>query len=185
MSSKYVSMILVLATCAGLPAVGRADLPPDQSVQFKIRKTPSDPNSPITWTITAEIHALAQVGDDFKWEVSGVEIRRLGPTPALDQVWYEALPAIDTADGYWWVSYVSYESDFRQLPPIAGLAINDDPAGNDLYYDFVGETPGSGPDDGYLTYVLQKEGEPEPEEEGDDESGDVPTGVRDPLQSAQ
>lgn len=185
MATHHLAAIVGSAILLALPASTWATLPPDQTVEFKIHKTPTDPNSPITWTITAELHALSLVGNDYKWEITGVQIHKHSAIPALNEYWYEAYPTVGTSDGYWWVEYVNYQSDFRQLPPIAGLAINDDSSGVDLYYDFIGEAPGTGPENGALTYIVQREGEEDPEDEDDDIPITVPDGVRDPLFAPQ
>ena len=182
--SRSPILMAVLITALS-PLTASALLPPDQVIDIQIRETPGDPESPVVWEVSLFLHALDQIGDDIQWEVESIQIRKMGATPELDTVWVEAFPQVWTADGTWWVSHIDGASDFRQPPAISGLALNVDPAGPSLTYDLLGEVPGLSPEDGYLTYTFLLEGDPEPEEEDGDAPVDVPSGVRDPLKTAE
>lgn len=185
MNLRHVLALLTMSVVIVPYTAAQETLPPDQTVAFKIRKTAGDPESPVVWTITAEIRAVARIGEEYQWEVVGVEVLKHGVTPEYDESWYDALPFVDTPDGYWWVTYDGNQSDFRQPPPLLGLALNDDPAGADMYYEVIGEMPGIDKETGSLSFILQRAGEAEPEEDEKDEPTDVPDGVRDPLHTAE
>lgn len=176
---------------AGSPFEARAQLPPDQSIEYVIRQTPTDPESTIVFLVRLELTAMDSDATGVGWEIGSAEFRQPGTGGASDTVWSDILPAVDSPDGLWWVDHadnrVPQESEFVLPPWLMGTAPADDPANDDLDYDFEGVTytppPAGAPfeNTGALDYSFTLAAAQEPVEEGDDEPVEVPPATGDPA----
>lgn len=184
-SACVVAMLLVF------PAAALA-VPADQSIEFKIYETPTDPTSDVVFiavlslTYQDDVPGAANSGL-VGWEVTEIELTR--PDAAGDIVWREAFPSVATSDGLWWAYHRNMDNpmldEFVKPAQVSGTATPDDPTEDDLDYSVKGETytppaaPGEPPHPitAALDYSFQRAMDPEPIEDGNDEPVETDDGI--------
>ena len=179
MYSRSLLAVFVAAIVPGaIPATTRAELPPDQTVYYKIRETPKDPESDVVFVLQLEVEAVDSDGDWIGWEVTTLEIRKPPGTGQSWTIWTENSPSVDTTDGLWRIEHADPQapklSEFLEPPLIEGTVAAEDPSNPDMEYSVDGVVyqapalPGGPPfaPTGALDYVLTYEGEEEPAAEG-------------------
>ena len=142
MRSPWKSSVLMVLLSALFTQTSLAQVPPDESVQFKIHASATDPLSPVVFVITMNLAASEWNDNVVGWTVTSVEFRQPGAGSASDQTWMASYPLLPTVDGLWWVQHVDpfapLLSDFRQPPLIEGTAAIQSAATEDLGYSFQG-----------------------------------------------
>ena len=185
------ALVLVATTC--YPAVAEA-LPPDRVVHFAIHENPSNPASRIQYVLSLSISAQDQSGDFIGWAVDNYKITEKAILGS-DTVWDVDSPAIDTADGLWWVPHADPDNpvrtDFVEPAPVAGTALANDPTDPDLHFDVVGvpyTPPPGGPPytvTAALDFTFTLDGHTDPNDSGDDEPVDIPDWGTDPSMGSE
>jgi len=188
---KRISYALMFS--AVTPAVVAA-LPPDRLVHFGIHEDPSNPHRPMQYLLSLSISAQSQSGDFIGWAVTNYRITEKAVLGS-DTVWDVDSPAVNTADGLWWVEHADpnnpVRGDFIEPAPVVDTAIANDPGDPDLHFDVVGVAyapPPGGPPyavTAALDFAFTRDGHTSPDDSGDDEPVDVPDWGSDPSPGAQ
>ena len=130
-----MSLVVVSPAVAG-------GLPQDQTVYYYIHDNPTQATSNVVFVIRLDLTAVDSDANDVGWEITSVEFRQPLGRPALDTVWVETSPTVDSPDGLWWVEHSDAAfpalDEFTLPPNLVGLAIAQDPTDNNLDYDFKG-----------------------------------------------
>ncbi len=181
MHQKTLSRVLIAAilVCTSY-ATAWADLPSDLNVEYKIRETPSNPNSDVVFTVELVLTAEDESGSSVGWEIKKIRLTDVDAAPFGPWIWEEVSPTVNTGDGLWWVTHSDHTDpqfeEFDVTPLLEGTATS---LGypDDLVYSFQGATysgtPMFGGSVSALTYEFTIDGEEDPEEEGDDEPAEV------------
>ena len=152
----------------------RADLPPDQTIQWRFRENPRDPNSAITLEAIVTLTAWEADGHAVGWSVARIEFRK--PAGSGFKTWVEENPPLDTPDGLWWVIHIDPGSpnlmELLDTPRLRGRAFADDPGEEDIAYDLsartrIGLTAFEHTTE--ISYALAAADTEEPIRDGDDE----------------
>lgn len=153
-------------------------------VQYKLRETPSDPNSAVTWTIGLYLKEKQVDSNDVGWLIESIKISQLDSVGLPENVWTEETPTVDSSDGLWWAEHADpndpQASEFVEPPLLESTATTEDPASADLDYYLEGvpyNPPSGGPpyvETGALNYTFTLVGSSDPEHEGEDEPVDIP-----------
>ena len=159
-------------------------------VQYKLRETPSDPNSAVTWTIGLYLKEKQVDGNDVGWLIESIKISQLDSVGQPENVWTEETPTVNSSDGLWWVEHADpndpQASEFVEPPLLESTATTEDPASADLDYYLEGvpynPPPGGQPyvETGALNYTFTLVGSSDPEDEGEDEPVELPPPIEDP-----
>lgn len=174
MSARYLAGSLLLAVA---PIVGgntaQAVLPVDRNVVYSIRETPSDPQSPVVFTVTLRLVADHRDGNLVAWTVESATFDKLGTE---SKQWIIENPSLsENPDQYWMIKHADplnpQTIEFAVPPRLMGTAEAQDLAYDDLEYDFQ-----TVHDEGRIAlaqtsarYHFQQVAEPEPEEESEEE----------------
>lgn len=146
-----VSVFVLLGL--GMPAVTWADLPPDQTIEYLIRETPEDPNSPVVFAVTLALEASDSDGNSVGWDITEAEFVEFDEYGDPARTWVEDDTNVPTTDGLWWIEHADpadpQPSEFAKPPLLEGTAAAEDPAENDLDYALEG-----------VTYTPPPEGQP-------------------------
>ena len=171
-----------------LSGVALGQLPPDQTVYFKLRTTPTNPASAVYSLITMHLAAAERSADYVGWRVTQVVVQELAADGAVTGHWSGLEPDVSTSDGLWWIRHTDPTqpvlSEFVRVPLVTGKAPATDPRFDDLEFSVSGSpyfSPGSQPpftNTVALTYSLRMLEAQEPIHEGDDEPVES-GGVRD------
>lgn len=202
MKTARFLIAFVTVVCLGINAPTRGDfIACDEAVLYLLHETPTDPESAVVFAVKLELEAADSDETSIGWEITLAEFRQPGDGGPADTVWVENTPVVDSPDGLWWCDHADFLdpqlSEFDMPPLLVGTADAEDPEEADLDYSFEGVTyeppPGGPPYDpsAGLTYVFTKVGFEDPEEEGEDEVGEIdeeeeppgPTRVHDPDES--
>ena len=192
----------VAAICLAINAPARGDfIACDQTLWYLIHQEPTNHQSDVVFIVRLKVQAEDSDADSVGWRIVAAEFRQPDVGGGPDTVWLEASPAVDSPDGLWWCDHADFLdlqlSEFVLPPLLVGTADAEDPGQADLDYSFEGVSydppPGGPPYDptAALNYVFTIVGEPEPEEEGDDEPGEIdeenepPIGGPDPRSGGQ
>lgn len=181
LSATLIAAVVLGATCSAV----RADLPAARTMQYKIRDTPTDAESNVVFIVELAITAEDSDGDSIGWKIK--EIRFLDKGVSPPRSWIEAFPDPGTQDGLWWIEHGDscdpQDSEFDVTPLLDSTATAQGQY-NDLDYSMQGASYGGSPSYGgnvsALTYEFTIQGDPDPEEEGDDEPAEV-DGEHDPT----
>ena len=123
-------------------AEASAQLPADQTVQWRFHQTPSNSNSPVDFRIVATLKAIERDRYAIGWEVQSLEFVQI--LEEGTKTWVENYPDVDTPDGLWWAVHDDPLSpalnEFLSSPLLSGVAAADNPADEDLDYR-VASTP--------------------------------------------
>ncbi|MEE9296951.1 MAG: hypothetical protein V3W34_18560 [Phycisphaerae bacterium] len=190
MRSNILYTVLITGTVVGTTyTAANAVLPDDQTVEYRIHETPTDPKSAVVFVVRLELTAEDSAGYEVGWEITTAQFRQPG-TP--DTTWTEDYPYVDTTDGLWWVKHADPEapeaSEFVLPPWLLSTATADDPQDDDLDYDLEGVAyslpppPGEPPyeNTAALDYSFTLAQQEILLVEGDDEPVDAPNGVEPP-----
>lgn len=155
----------------------KADLPLSRKVVYSIREIPTNPESPIIFTVTLRLVAGQISGKAVAWIVDYAVFDTVGQAPKR---WIKENPALDTPDGLWWVEHEDplnpVESEFGVPPRLVGVAKAQDTGYDDLDYGFVGVTPPPTSSQALAQYHFQQLNLADPEAESvDEEPVDVDT----------
>jgi hypothetical protein len=182
MIGRRKSHVFWAGLLAGLLVAGATatEQPPlTQDVVYKIHDDPSDPNSPVTFTIWLSLTEAAADGDSIGWAIDKVRFHEVGQGGNPDRFWSVSDPDVPTADGLWWVDHADCGNpqlaEFDQPPHLSGVAIASESGYADLEYDFEGALPGSGPWEptAWLDFEFALAGEPTPLKSSDDEPVEI------------
>ncbi len=175
--------LLVSTVCLFAFTVTSHALPADRSVSYRIYQDPNNPSAGALFTVILELTADSANGSSVGWEVQEARITQHanGGNPA--RKWSQAAPTVGTADGLWWVTHADPQSplvsEFTMPPSISGVADSDDPQQPDLEYAIAGRVYTPPPTGSHflitaaLDYVFAEAGSSEPEDEGEEEPGEV------------
>jgi hypothetical protein len=178
-------VILSTLVAALLPAAAaRGDeLQTTVFVEYAIRELPTDPESPVVFRARLRLVKIAQNGNAIGWSVAAIALRQPGKSGEPDTLWTQALPAVPSPDGLWWVTHADTAhpapAEFVLPPHLSGTATSLTPGVADLDFDLEGllyAPPPEGPPHdttASLNYSFQLVNAPEPEEEGEDEEVEV------------
>lgn len=177
-----VGAVSLIACCA---SVALAGFPHDQIINYYLRKTPTDPESDITYTISLEITAVSTNGSEVGWEVVEVTVDEANSI----KNWHEHYPELITSDGLWWVEHNDPDEpegvDFIYPPTIVGTANTGLVSGYDMDYDMQTISSCSGCDPSmyggrvaFMSYTLNEGDDPDPEDEDD---GPVESDPQEPV----
>lgn len=171
------SMISILQLVAvGVALLGSGGvvwaLPPDHTITYKIRETPTDETSAVVFTVRLDLTADGQTGNTVSWEIKNAEFAQavVGGTKIV----WNALSPLGVQ--HWEVVHADADkpvaAEFDQVPLMLGTAEPVDVLEADLDYDLIGDTYASSPsmfssNFAALTYAFTKVNETEPEEEGE------------------
>jgi len=107
---------------------------------YQIHEDPYVASSPVAFTVSMTLQAAASSGSSIGWEIQEIRIEQANNP---DGVWIEALPAVHTEDGLWWVRHgdalVPGSADFTKTPHLQGTAAALSPGMADLDYLFEGD----------------------------------------------
>ncbi len=162
-------------------SAAKADRPSNRTIKFYIRQTPSDPQSDIIWTVELDIKADDSNGESVGWQIGALHVKDYDPNHFRLRSWTETSPQVNTPDGLWWVDHADHmdplASEFDVTPLLEGTAIAIRQEDADLEYSFEGDSYSGNPSYGGkvsgLTFSFTLVGEEDPEEEGDDEPGEI------------
>lgn len=122
-------------------------------VTYKMRVTPTDPSSAITFVVNLALESVGADGAWVGWKITSAEFRRPGNAGGPDTVWVAAFPFVDSSDGLWWIEHADPSapklSEFLMPPWLFGTASAQDPSDPELDYSFKG-----------VPYVPPPEGRP-------------------------
>ncbi len=181
------TLIAAIVVCTSY-ATARADLPGPLTVEYKIRETPTNPNSDVVFTVVLVLTAEDESGESVGWQIKKIRLTDVDAAPFGPWIWDEVSPTVDTPDGLWWVTHADHTDpqfeEFDETPLLEGTATAQGQH-DDLDYSFQGDTWGGTSMYGgsvlALTYEFTIEGEEDPEEEGDDEPVEVDGEADPPL----
>lgn len=164
-----LTAIVVLPICPAL-----AQLPPQQTIQLRLRQSPFDPNSNVEFYVVATLEAVDCDSDQVGWSVASMEFFQDDGNGIKS--WVEIQPVLDTIDGLWWVTHGDPQApvleEFLTTPLLQGVATADDPVDEDLAYEILAEE--ATPSTPYqttatVTYALAAADTSEPVKDGTDE----------------
>lgn len=174
MSARYLAWSLLSAVAPIFGGnVAHAVLPVDRNVVYSIRETPSDPQSPVAFTVTLRLVADHRNGNAVAWTVERATFDRLG---AESKQWVIENPALsENPDQYWTIEHADplnpQTIEFAVPPRLVGTAAARSSDYDDLNYDFeavynagriaLAQTS--------ARYHFQQVAAPEPEEESEEE----------------
>ncbi len=180
---RTVSVLIGLGLWGTTWATAQAELPDDRIAEYYIRETPTNPESDVLYTVTLELTAVDQDGDEIAWEITEVTLTEAAQGNQGDTVWVDDAPDPDTPDGYWWVEHADPEdpqdAEFDLPPLLQGTADAEDPNDDDMDYDLEGAYCDSQCQQlfngkvGALGYSFKLVNEKDPEVEGDDEPVEI------------
>jgi len=190
MSIRMRSFMLVLGLL-GLSSPLWAEPPTTWEARYGIHETPTDPQSPLTFTIKLSLERASLSGNSIGWRVASVQIRQLDASGNAVDLWVETNPVVQTTDGLWWIDHADaenlYASEFVLPPHIAGTADAQDPNHAALSYDIQGvpcEPPPAPEPPPYqitaaMNWRFMRVGEQNPISEGEDKpiEAEPPNGV--------
>ncbi len=161
------TLLLVLA----LTTVAWGAAPANYTVVYRIHKNPSDPSSPLTFTIEMDLARWATLNNSIGWQIAAITIRQYSSGTVVN-TWTDSAPRCPTSDGLWWTTNADPNnpqlSEFTLPPHMIGVAACSVPNGAALDYDYAGVPPttNGGPYavTTYLDYTLQVEGDPNAED---------------------
>lgn len=139
----------VLASFDGSQAVAAVSIDAVK-VEYRIHQTPSDPQSPVVFTIQMTLERQSTSSSQASWHAAVIEFRKKGTGGAADRVWVAYDVEADTTDGLWRVTHADVDQPVAAefvLPPAywgtADAVISTNP---DLDFDFQGRpyTPPAG-----------------------------------------
>ena len=190
--NRFLSFVAPILAATFLGAGTARALPDDQTIDFSIYLNPTDPESEVVFVVRLELAAQSSSAGQVGWDVTEIRFTRPMKYAFPDKVWVESSPVVDSPDGLWWIGHADVEDpvigEFVMPTWLVGTATPEDPAEDDLEYDFVGVTysppewPQTPPHEttAALTYSLKRAAAQVPIEEGDDEPIDVADGTNDP-----
>lgn len=149
--------------------------PPDQMISYTRHEDPSDPTSPVTHCIKLDLKYVSMNGNDVTWDVSEVLIERC----STQTKWSDPAPNVDTLNGYWVISHADGNdpqvSEFTEPPLIDGTADPEKPSDDDMVFEILGESTGTGPYTvtSIMDLYLRESLEPNPEVDDNDEPEEV------------
>jgi hypothetical protein len=132
-------------------AVGAAlALPQEIAIEYHIKSNPLNPLSTTVVSVRLHLRAMQQVDNQIGWRIEKLWVRRPN-VGSPDEVWCETLPAVQSADGLWWITHADPEepvtAEFTAPPRLSGQAarVGD---GADLIYtiESLPNPPGPRPD---------------------------------------
>ncbi len=190
MNTRNRLLLGMIAACTVPVSIASATLPSNQLTTFQIHETPSDPLSPVTFTVDLNLSAVENVGNDVSWRVTSISLTQAGVNGSPDTVWTESLPVVTTTDGLWWVTHIDpllpENSEFSLPPYLSGTATCTDSTVDDLNYYLEGWTyqpPSQGapyPVTASLDYQMMLVSSSVAEEEATDEPVEMPIDLPDP-----
>ena len=128
----YRTPATLLAAMILCPAAASA-LPPDHTVTYSFRETPSDSLSNTLIVAKLHIAAQSQNGDDVTWKINELEFVEI----ASGDRWTQAYPSLPA----WVVTHADpvnpVPADFVSPPAFSGTAAPEAVSGDDLDYDVV------------------------------------------------
>ena len=135
--------LLTTVAAFGAPALSaRAAIPAARDVYYYVYSIPEDLTSDIALSVRLSLTAVEVEGSAVGWEITYAEFREPGTTSEDDVVWYAEYPAVDTADGLWWVEHADPSTpvlaEFATPPRLVGTATAVDSQYADLEYDLQG-----------------------------------------------
>ncbi len=177
----------LLATLVAMIVLGtgfseaKADLPGNRTIKYYIRQTPSDPQSDIIWSVELDLKAEDSIGESVGWQIGALHVKDHDTSHVPLRSWTKTSPQVNTADGLWWVDHADHmdplASEFDVTPLLEGTSIATREEDADLEYSFEGDIYGGNPTYGDkvsgLTFSFIFPEEVDPEEEGDDEPGEI------------
>jgi len=175
MSSRYLagSLLLAVAPVFGGNAA-HAVLPVDRNVVYSIRETPSDPQSPVVFTVTLRLVADHRNDNAVAWTVERATFDKLG---AESKQWVIEYPALsENTDQFWTIEHADpfnpQTVEFAVPPRLVGTAVAQSSDYDDLNYGFhaVHDTGRIALAQTSASYHFQQVAEPEPEEESEEEA---------------
>lgn len=187
-SNLVVAAVIVAILYAATLTAVRADFPVhpgNQTVEYRIRETPTDPDSLVVFVIIMELAPSDSDGNEIGWEITEMEFHQTHRFESECTIWVEESPMVPSADGLWWIEHQDPEnpelSEFVMPPLLEGTADAQDPSNPDLHYRLEGVTyappppPGRQPFDitAALDYQFTLVGEQDPFEEGKEEPVEV------------
>jgi len=184
MNCRVLLRVAVVAiSLFGVVDFSWAVLPDDRIVQFDIHETPSDPQTAVEFSVYLDLQAKSTSGDDVAWKVTRVRIERFSGVQRTD-LWTDLAPAVDTPDGYWWVTHSDPSApdpaEFVVPPYIFGECGECGAINPGVTYDIEGAPyiapPGGSPylTTGSLDFSFTMEGETTPVKEGNDDPVELP-----------
>jgi hypothetical protein len=184
LSRSIIGCQVVVVLCT-ISCGAQADPPERFVVEYRIHKTPGDPESGVKFIVTLDLHSVSKDGSTVAWEIVEIEFRDPGEGGAGDTVWSVYAPASsELPDDLWWVEHDDPDdpqaSEFADVPALWGTAEPETPGAADLDYEFEGdyfeaEPPANPPysQTGLLTAYLIRKGADDPDAEVDDEPVEI------------
>lgn len=113
-------------------------------VVYRIHQTPTDPQTPLVFTVAMWLEKQSSVGNQVAWHAVQIEFRKKGTGGAPDKVWDAYDVPADTTDDLWWVTHANTNtplaSEFKLPPRYFGTAEPVAQTSEDLDFDFRGRT---------------------------------------------
>ena len=164
LSRRILFVALLIGSFNVSPAF--AQLPADQTVQWRFHQTPSTPSSPVDFRVIATLKAVEMNRDEVGWEVQRLEFFQVLANGT--KTWVENYPGLGTPDGLWWATHANPLApnldEFLSSPLLKGVATADNPADDDLTYSLESSpaTIGVYPHTASVTYALAPQDPVEP-----------------------
>lgn len=185
------ALITLAITMGVVVPTAKADLPPDQTVTYRLHVIPTDRASATHSEIRLELAAVEQFGSEIAWQVRSIRITRFDAESASISKWLDEYPVVQTASGLWHILHADPMAptldEFADPPLMLGIATGATAYTVNLEYRIEGTSPPPGsPLNVYevtslLDYALTPEGEHEPTDEGEDEPVETTDGEDDPT----
>lgn len=152
---RSTSIFLSLLTVGVFPVMATA-LPEKYIMEYRMRETPTDPQSDLTFVVRLKLLASDQKGNDVGWEVTNFIIDQYDENGDVSDSWQDFVPFVDTADGLWWITHADANdpqpSEFAIPPIVSGTAPAAPGTTEDLDYSFNGDTYTAPPPPGQPPY---------------------------------
>jgi hypothetical protein len=151
MASRFTTA-LGLLVCVSLASAGMdggaqsqaAAATPTIKVVYKIHSTPSNPQTPVAFVITATLERVSTSGSQATWNASVIQFRKKGTGGAADTVWEAYDVDAETTDGLWHVTHANVNtplvSEFTLPPRYFGTAAPVSNSNQTLNFDFKGRS---------------------------------------------
>ncbi len=152
--------------------------PQTRTVRFNIRQIPGDLHSPRAFAAILQITEAVREGHEIGWKITSITFRQPTAPGECDRIWDASNVMTPSPDGFWWLNHADPNrpklDEFRMLPLLKGTA-NPFEANRygELIYELASAAGAPNPHGVLLDYVLRIAPEPDPEEEGDDDGGDI------------
>lgn len=138
-----IFVALGITTCSAL-----GDLPASRIVEYRIRETPSDPESDVVLQVYLDIKPVDSNGSEITWQVATMWAESVDSSGFVLATWWIEGPDVDTTDGLWRTTHADTmnptPAEFNDLPEVWGVAEPIDEGQGDLAFAFYSAAPSGG-----------------------------------------